>query len=200
MPVSNNFIRSKIKDTAKFALTLAKISGIKAQKPNAFNVDYNGNRFHGELMTTYNLTSNPTKITFSYGPTAKAAKTIQNLIYTAVTTGLGGNAISIAYTTGALAGAEVVSVIGNAISVQIESGVSTAAQIKTAIELVPAAVALVTIAATGLGTTAQVAAVAVNLIGGLSPLNYELLLANIRIVQRIRSRKYVFKANILSIV
>jgi hypothetical protein len=200
MPASNGFIRSKIKDSVKFAQTLVKISGIKSQKPNAFNVDYNGNRFHGELMTAYNLISDPTKITFSYGPTVRAAKTIQNLTYSAVTTGIGGNLISIAYTTGAVAGAEVVSVIGNVISVQIESGVSTAAQIKTAIELVPAAVALVTIAVTGLGTTAQVAAVAANLISGLSPLNYELLLANIRIVQRIRSRKYVFKANILSIV
>lgn len=60
---------------------------------------------------------------------AKAEVTIQNVNYQAITPGTGGNSITVAYTTGATAGAEVVSVVGNAISVQIASGVSTPAQI-----------------------------------------------------------------------
>lgn len=63
---SNGFVRSKIKDTAHFAKLLAKIAGIKAKKPNAFNVDYQGTKFSGELMTAYDLTTDPTAITFSY--------------------------------------------------------------------------------------------------------------------------------------
>lgn len=61
-----------------------------------------------------------------------AAVTIQDLIYTAKASG--GEAITIAYTTGGTAGSEVVTVVGNAISVQIESGVSTATQVKAAID------------------------------------------------------------------
>lgn len=68
---------------------------------------------------------------------------IQDITYTAKTAGTGGNSITIDYNSGATAGSEVVSVISNAISIQIEDGVSTAAQIKTAVEAFPAAHALV---------------------------------------------------------
>jgi hypothetical protein len=64
---SNGFIRSKIKDTVHFAKFLAKLSLMTAGKPNAFNVDFQGNRFHGEFMTAYDLTTDPTKVTFSHG-------------------------------------------------------------------------------------------------------------------------------------
>ena len=62
-----------------------------------------------------------------------AAIQIQSIQYQAVATGTGGNAITIAYTTGATAGSEVVTVVSNAISVQIASGLSTATQIAAAI-------------------------------------------------------------------
>ena len=78
-----------------------------------------------------------------------AQAVIQDLTYTAVATGSGGNSITIAYTTGGTAGSEVVSVVGNAISVQIASGVSTAAQIAAAIAGNAPATALVTAAVTG---------------------------------------------------
>lgn len=65
--MSNGLIRSKIKNTQQFAALLLKISGIKASKPNAFNVEYQGNKFAGELMTAYDLTTNPLAITFSHG-------------------------------------------------------------------------------------------------------------------------------------
>jgi len=65
--------------------------------------------------------------------------------YTAQTIGVIGNAITIEYTGGAIAGSEVVTVIGSAISVQLEDGVSTAEQIRTAISASGPASALVNV-------------------------------------------------------
>ena len=79
-------------------------------------------------------------------PAVAAYLKIQDITFTAKTAGTGGNSITIDYNTGATAGAEVVGVSTNAISIQIESGVSTAAQIKTAIEAYPAAHALIAVA------------------------------------------------------
>jgi len=73
--------------------------------------------------------------------------TPMDVTYTAVTPGYAGNAISVTYTTGGIAGSEVVTVVGNAISVQIQSGVSTAAMIAAAITASVPASALVTVAA-----------------------------------------------------
>lgn len=92
---------------------------------------------------------------------------IQDINYQAVATGTGGNAITIAYTTGAVAGAEVVTVVGNAISIQIASGVSTATQIKTAVDASAPAAALVTTAIYGVASNKQTAPVSpTNLAGG----------------------------------
>jgi hypothetical protein len=57
--------------------------------------------------------------------------------------GVAGNSITFAMTTGAVAGSEVVTVVGTEIEVQIASGTSTAAQIKTAIDASVAAMALI---------------------------------------------------------
>jgi hypothetical protein len=95
---------------------------------------------------------------------AFAAKTTQGITLTAVTMGSAGNSISIAFTGGGTAGAEVVSVSGNAISVQIESGVSTVTQVRTAINLSAAAAALV--AATGTSASAVSTASALPLLSG----------------------------------
>jgi hypothetical protein len=92
---------------------------------------------------------------------------IQDITYTAVALGTSGNAITVAYTTGGTAGAEVVTVISNAISVQIASGASTASQIVAAIKASTAASALVTASIFGIATNHQVAPVsATNLSGG----------------------------------
>lgn len=94
----------------------------------------------------------------TYGVTpagVKAFRVIQELTYTAVKAGTQGNSITITYTGGATAGAEVVTVLGNAISIQIEDGVSTATQVKTAYDLVAAAIALATVAITGTASNAQ---------------------------------------------
>lgn len=97
----------------------------------------------------------------------KASLTVQSIYYEAVATGVGGNSVTIQYTTGGIAGSEVVTVVGSAISVQIASGLSTAAQIKAAIVASTAAAALVTASIFGDQTVAQTAPVSVtNLAGG----------------------------------
>jgi hypothetical protein len=96
------------------------------------------------------------------------------LTFTAAAFGTGGNSISVSFTAGGTAGSEVVTVVGNAISVQIQSGVSTAAQIKTKLEASASAMALITVVETTSG--AMVAPATVTLTSGaggsLSPGSY----------------------------
>lgn len=93
-----------------------------------------------------------------------AAKTTQGLTLTAVTMGSAANSITIAFTPGATAGAEVVTVTGTAISVQIDTGVSTVTQVRTAMNLSAACAALVT--ATGTSGSAVATASALPLLSG----------------------------------
>lgn len=102
------------------------------------------------------------------GTAATAYK--QAAIYYAKTVGTAGNAITIEYTAGGTAGSETVGVLGSAITVQIASGVSTIAQIRTAIRNYPAADALVGLYFTGTGLETQVDEAATPLIGGLDPI------------------------------
>jgi len=81
---------------------------------------------------------------------------IQDLTYTEKRLGLG---ISITYTNDAIAGSESVILIGHDIKVKMQSGVSTATQIKTAIEAHNEAKDLVTITVSGVGANAQVSCV-----------------------------------------
>lgn len=74
---------------------------------------------------------------------SKASLKINKTTYTAKLFGKLGNEISIVYTTGAVAGAEVVTVADKKITVQIESGVSTQLQIKTKILASAPAMALI---------------------------------------------------------
>jgi hypothetical protein len=97
-----------------------------------------------------------------------ASLIIQDLTYTAkITSGKNGNLISIVYIGGATAGAEVVTVVGNAITVQIETNISTATEVKTAVDANLAAAALVTVAISGTAGDAQVIAPVAYLAGGL---------------------------------
>jgi hypothetical protein len=106
----------------------------------------------------------PSAKTFDSG--VASSLVVQDLTYTAAVRREAGDLSTIAYTGGATAGAEVVTVNGTAITVQIEDGVSTATQVKTAYDLVAAALALATVAVTGTGATAQVVAAATPLAGG----------------------------------
>lgn len=104
---------------------------------------------------------------FQFTPAAKASKNIQNIAFIADNFGAAGNSISIEYTGGGTAGFEMVTVLGSAISVQIEDGISTAAQIKTAIDGFIAAAALVNTNFIGLSTNAQTIQGPTFLTGGL---------------------------------
>lgn len=103
---------------------------------------------------------------------ATATGTFGDLVVTAVTAGTAGNDVRFRYTSGATAGSEVVSVSTNDISVQIANGVSTLAQIRTAIANSGAAAALVTTASSGASAAkAQLTANAAsytNLTGGVA--------------------------------
>ncbi|MDZ4810755.1 MAG: hypothetical protein SGI96_21170 [Bacteroidota bacterium] len=101
------------------------------------------------------------------GSPVAATLVVQDLTYTSVSLDSSGNLVTIQYTAGGVAGSEAVNVIGSAISVQIETGVSTATQVKTAVDGFPAAAALVTVAVSGVGANAQGAYVPNNLSGGL---------------------------------
>lgn len=99
--------------------------------------------------TTYS--SNIATLAFTVPAETAASRTLQTaLTFTAVANlGASGNSITITFTGGATAGAEVVTVNGNAITIQIQDGVSTATQVKTAYDLVAAATALATVAIVG---------------------------------------------------
>lgn len=75
--------------------------------------------------------------------------TNNDLTYTAVEPGLAGNSISIQYTGTGTAGSETVVVTGAAIVVDLETGVSTAAQVETAVQASTDASALVTVTDAG---------------------------------------------------
>jgi len=86
-----------------------------------------------------------------------AEAVIQDITYSA--SSIGVSTVTVAYTDGATAGSEVVTVVGNAISIQIESGVSTATQVKAKFDAKAEALALAAATITGTGSTAQTAPV-----------------------------------------
>lgn len=102
----------------------------------------------------------------NYTAAVKASKVIQDLTYTADTAGAPGNSITIAYVDDGTAGAETVGVVGSAITVHMEAGVSTATQIKAAVDGDGSAAALVDIAISGTGSNPQTAVSATALQGG----------------------------------
>jgi hypothetical protein len=93
---------------------------------------------------------------------------VQDITYTAREIGTGPHAITIAYTNTALAGAEVVTVVGNAISIAIETAVSTATQVLAAFNASAAAKLLVSAAISGTAGDAQVTAAAAALASGVN--------------------------------
>lgn len=111
----------------------------------------------------------PSAKTFDSG--VAASLIVQDLTYTADLRGTAGNSITIAYTSGGTAGAEVVTVVASAISVQIDVTAitgSSATQVKAAVDASVAASALISVAVTGSGATVQAAAAATPLAGGIN--------------------------------
>jgi len=96
----------------------------------------------------------------------KAQRVVQDLTYVAKQVGTDYNTVSITYTSGGTAGSEAVSLAGNDITVQIDAGVSTAAQIKTAIEGNLGAALRVDVIISGTGSNAQSTQTQLFLLGG----------------------------------
>ena len=103
----------------------------------------------------------------------QAVGTLGGVTYTAnvIPTGLDslGNGYTVTYTTGATAGAEVVTVVGTDISVQIQSGVSTITQVRTAVNANVSAAALVTATGTSATVVTAVAKTAISAMATPTP-------------------------------
>lgn len=102
--------------------------------------------------------------------------TVGRVTFTALAAGPLGEAVKIKFTTGAVAGSEVVTISGSTVTIQISNGVSTAAQIKTAYDATTADTTLASIVATVAGAVtipgSQLAtAVALDLAGALTHLD-----------------------------
>lgn len=118
---------------------------------------------HGEVWTA--LISSD----FTDADVAPSTATLvkAQLTFNAKQAGDAGNDITIAFIAGGVAGSEVVTVVGKAISVSMATGVSTATQLKTALDANPDAFALInTVIAGGGGATTQPAFAVSNLVGG----------------------------------
>jgi hypothetical protein len=97
----------------------------------------------------------------------KATLVEQDLTFECIQVGTIGNSITIEYTPGGTAGSEVVTAAYPTISVQIDSGVSTATQIKAAIEADLDAMGMLgAITVSGVGSDPQVTFGPLNLAGG----------------------------------
>lgn len=81
------------------------------------------------------------------------------------------NSFSMLYIDDVTAGSETANVSGTVIEVHMEDGVSTADQIKAAIEATPGLNASVTITVSGVGTNPQVLGASSNFSGGINPGN-----------------------------
>lgn len=63
-PRPHGFVRSQL--SHKLPDLLVKIEDLKVKKPNAFNVEFGSLRFPGLKMTAFDLTTDPTKVTFTF--------------------------------------------------------------------------------------------------------------------------------------
>jgi len=100
-------------------------------------------------------------------PGVKASVTIQDLFFEAISTGSFLNNVTIEYVDDGTAGAETVSFSNPAFTVHMEAGVSTANQIKAALEANGSFATNITCTVSGTGTNTQTDVAATNLAGGV---------------------------------
>lgn len=106
----------------------------------------------------------------SPAPGAPSFLTFQDLYFEFAQFG-DNNSFSMLYINDGTAGSETVSLNGTVIEVHMESGVSTADQIKAAIESTPGINSAVTITVSGVGTNPQILGASSNFSGGINPGN-----------------------------
>lgn len=198
MPNLRSRLRSELPVTTETTLILNKIKGLLAQ--SARHVSFEKGSFRANAGNLSQVVVDPTlspSITYQQKPfTGTAATvTIQNVVYTADAVDATGNAITIAYTTGATAGSEVVTVTGNAISVQIQTGVTTATQLVAALNASAPASALINPTITGTASTPQTAPVAPTpLTGGVTAGSLErYATTDIKMIRRLRNKKWMIE-------
>jgi len=97
---------------------------------------------------------------------AQASIVFQDLTLAFNAPGNFNNSYTLEYTPGGTAGSEVISIAGFAIAVQIQSGVSTATQIKAALDANLNIAGNIAVVISGVGSTAQVTAGPTNFSGG----------------------------------
>lgn len=112
----------------------------------------------------------PSFTNLSGGTAAVAASIIlQDLTIAADATGTAANGKTVTYTTGATAGAEVVTVSSGNINVQIQNGVSTATQIETALNAAVPFTSVYNVTVSGTGSTAQKTVNGATMTGAVGP-------------------------------
>lgn len=193
MALNQSRQRSQLAQTAESKRLLDKIAALYAQKSARLVFEKAGQRFNAKDCTNvaldFSLADDNIVFTRPSGPVLKASLAIEDITYTAVAAGAAGNSITIEYLDDGTAGAETVGVVGNAITVHMEAGVSTATQIKAAIDLSAPALALVSAAITGTAGDAQADHAAAPLVGGSDTEQYDT--ADILMVKRLRTKKYL---------
>lgn len=98
----------------------------------------------------------------------KASLVVQDITYEYNTAGTFGNTITVEYTNTTTAGNEVASLAGTNITVSIESGVSTATQVKAALDANITISGAMTTTITGTASNPQVTYAQTNLAGGIN--------------------------------
>lgn len=196
MALNRSRMRSELPDTAHLKRLLHKIIFEYGQKSTRLVFQSAGVRVNASQCANVTLdeTLGSGNIVFRRAPyvAVKAERTLADLKYVADTAGTAGNSITVQYVNDGTAGSETVGVVGTAITVHMQSGVSTATQIKAAIDGAAPAAALVDVTIVGTGSNAQVTTAISSLSGGLAQAALETYdLADIEIVKRLRTKKWL---------
>lgn len=142
----------------------------------AISGNFSGVGTGGLTMINVNPTANDATAKYANGisvsmdnvtgyPGVVSSLVFQDLTFTFNAAG-DNNGYTMEYTPGATAGSEVVTINGQAIEVQIDNGVSTATQVKAALEANPGFNGAVSVAISGTASNPQVTAGPTNFIGG----------------------------------
>lgn len=106
--------------------------------------------------------------------TTEASLTVQDILYKSkALLGAEGNVLKVEYLAGGVAGQEEVTFSNDILSVKIANGISTATQIKSAVESHFQANRYFTVTVTGVGSNPQNAAAATSLASGINATKYD---------------------------
>lgn len=165
--VSSNDITVQLKNDGSSTNALIA-AAVAASGPAAALVDTASDGLATSFVPTVAMAS--AFLSLAGGTAAVAPSVIvQDLTFASSTTGTANNGKTITYTTGATAGAEVVTVSNGNVSIQIQNGVSTATQIKAACDGTGAFTAIRTCTISGTGSTAQKTVNGATMSGAVGP-------------------------------